>query len=338
VKIPDVRVGREFYLDELATAARSIGAVAVLPGPEEAVVACAGEQERFGEQIALGAPDRAAVARVTDKQQLATLASESGFTAPTGVVVDRAALLNGSQVDYPVVVKPPFKVNMTPDGRLLTHRARRVNDFAHLRRLVEATPADRFLIQPYLGSRLEAVCGVALHGQVICLAHQRADRIFPPSTGISAYAHTVALDERLAQQVGRLISLTGWSGIFEVQLIRRGEQLYVIDFNPHLYGSLSLAVAAGLNLPAVWMALLLGLPLERQRYRPGTRYRNEEQDLGALLTALMRREWMRVALALLPRRNTAHAVLSIRDPLPALNSLRHVTALPAKIAAIYRRT
>ena len=74
----------------------------------------------------------------------------------------------------------------------------------------------------------------------------------------------------------------GWSGVFNLQLIERDGRDYVIDLNPRFYVSLTLAVAAGLNLPAIWASLLLGLPFEARGYRAGVRFRQEKGDPRAI--------------------------------------------------------
>ena len=117
----------------------------------------------------------------------------------------------------------------------------------------------------------------------------------------------------------------GWSGVFNLQLIERDGRDYVIDLNPRFYVSLTLAVAAGLNLPAIWTSLLLGLPFEDRGYRAGVRFRQEKGDPRAILSEL-RRGRLGAARDLLPRRRTVHALFSIRDPRPGLSILGDAVA------------
>ena len=95
----------------------------------------------------------------------------------------------------------------------------------------------------------------------------------------------------------------------------------MIDLNPRFYVSMTLAVAAGLNLPAIWASLLLDLPFETCGYRVGVRFRHDQDDPRAILSEL-RRGRLGVARDLLPRRRTVHAFFSILDPGPGLRVLR----------------
>jgi predicted ATP-grasp superfamily ATP-dependent carboligase len=140
--------------------------------------------------------------------------------------------------------------------------------------------------------------------------------------GVSSYAETVPPNMELEQGVSCLLQSIGWSGIFQAQFIRspNGEH-YLIDLNPRIYGSLMLAIAAGLNLPGIWVDLLLGRRPDVGGYRVGVRFRQEEKDVRALARLLVKGRWSRRELqGLVPRRNTTHAVFSLRDPLPLLSS------------------
>jgi hypothetical protein len=93
--------------------------------------------------------------------------------------------------------------------------------------------------------------------------------------------------------------------------------------NPRFYTSLGLAVAAGMNLPAIWLDLLMGRVPEVPDYRVGVRFRTED-DLRSLV-AQFRSGARRDALAgLLPQRGTAHGVVSLSDPRPGLAYARRI--------------
>ena len=204
---------------------------------------------------------------------------------------------------------------------------RYVSSMQQVKAAIEALPGREILVQPYIPGTLVSVSGVSWEGDLVCALHQRAIRIWPVPAGVSSYAETIPPDAKLEQGVARLVRATGWSGLFQAQFIRdpRGEH-YLIDFNPRIYGSLALAVAAGLNLPAIWVDLLLGRRPRVGGYRVGTRFRQEEKDLRALARMLANGSERRSALrGLMPQRDTTHAVFSLRDPMPLLTSVTKLT-------------
>jgi predicted ATP-grasp superfamily ATP-dependent carboligase len=129
------------------------------------------------------------------------------------------------------------------------------------------------------------------------------------------------VDERIGRPLAEIIRRLGWSGIFEFQLLRSADDAYLIDLNPRPYGSLALAIGAGLNLPAIWVDLLLGREPRVGRPVVGVRYRAESREVKAFGQALRGRR-IRQALAIArPRRRTVHAIFSLRDPAPVLVAL-----------------
>lgn len=302
-----------------ATTART-GALAVLPGTEAALVVLA---ERAGElaPVLVGAPGPHLVRRATDKSELPALAAAAGLvTPPTREVPHGEAADVAAELGYPVIVKPQRSDVL--DGTTLRHGTpRRADDPAMFSAALGGLPGDTVLVQPFLVGVLAAVCGVAWEGSLVCAVHQQARRIWPPGVGISAFAETVPPDAELEAGVARVLRALSWSGVFQAQFIRSRGAAYLIDLNPRPYGSLTLAIAAGLNLPAIWLALLAGERPEVGEYRIGIGYRSEERELQAVASMLRHGPRGEALHALLPRRRTTHAVAQLRDPLPALSSL-----------------
>ena len=291
--------------DAFADAVAAVPARVVLPGTDAALVALAERRDRFGATVALGVPDAETVRRATAKDALVELADAAGLATPPTTIVRRGA--PAGELPLPAAVKP-LRSQAPP---------RRADTRAELERALAELPGEEHAVQPWLEGTLAAVCGVAWQGEVVARVHQEARRIWPPDAGISAYAATVPADPSLDEKVRRLLGELGWSGIFQLQLLRTAEGDLPIDLNPRMYGSLALAVAAGLNLPAIWVDLLLGGAPHVPPYRVGVRYRAEENDLRALA----RLGPAALARGLLPRRRTTHAVLSLRDPAPLLTTL-----------------
>jgi predicted ATP-grasp superfamily ATP-dependent carboligase len=317
VETPDPALDPKAFAESAARTAERIRAVAVLPGSEDALLAVAPHLELFPAGLAVGCPELAVVRRALDKSAVNTLAGEAGLqTIPSLAVRPSEKLPEG--ISYPAVLKPAQTKVLTQAGTLEREPARLVGSEDELRRAMAGSPAGEWLVQPFLAGRLAASSGVAWNGKTVCLSHQQAERTWPLDLGISAFAETVPADEGREEGVRRLIEALNWSGIFQMQFLVVDGDAYAIDFNPRIYGSLALAVAAGLNLPAIWVSLLLGRPSGPLGYRVGVRYRAEGNDLRALITTARRGGLATAIRGALPRRRTVHAVFSSRDPRPAL--------------------
>jgi predicted ATP-grasp superfamily ATP-dependent carboligase len=323
VAAPDPALDADAFARALAAAADELSVVAVIPGSEDALLGLAGRTHLFPAAAVVGIPEPDVVERVLDKVAVAELAAASGLETPRTVTLGAAELRSrAAELAYPVVLKPDRTKVHNDQGSLQRVEARRVENAQQLQDVVASATVDRWLVQPFLDGALAAVCGVVWDGRIVCASNQLAARIWPPICGISAYAVTVPRDEQVERAVEQLLARIGWNGIFQAQFLRLRDRAYFIDLNPRIYGSLALAAAAGLNLPAVWVDLLRGRTPSVAPYRVGTRYRAEGNDARALTSELRHGRWRAASLGALPRRRTTHAVFSLRDPLPALSRVR----------------
>lgn len=320
VPVPDPGSDGEGFVGKLAAAARRLSVAAVLPSAEVHFFVLAGREADFP-RIALGAPSRASVERATDKDLLPELVAAAGLRTPPTAKVVRGDSETMGAFGFPAIVKPLRSRIRNPDGTVSAHSVRCVFSVEQAEEALEALPGGEGLVQPYISGSLVSVSGVSWKGELVCAQHQFSVRIWPVLAGVSSYAQTIPPNPELKQSVGRLLRVIGWSGLFQAQFIcdPHGEH-YLIDINPRIYGSLALAVAAGLNLPGIWVDLLLGRPPDVGGYRIGVRFRHEEKDVRALARMLAGGGRRRALRGLVPRRNTTHAVFSLHDPMPLLAS------------------
>jgi predicted ATP-grasp superfamily ATP-dependent carboligase len=191
---------------------------------------------------------------------------------------------------------------------------------------LSALPNGRGLVQPYLPGPLHSVAGIVWEGRLLRSVHAVSERIWPRGCGSMTSAVTVPPDPEIDRAIERLLGEIGWSGIFQLDLIVNDGERYLIDLNPRLYTSLAIARAAGANLAAAWVRLLLGDdPAEPGPYRPGIRYRYETRDLAALFAEMRAGSPLAMLRGLRPRRGTVHAVFDARDPLPVVAELRRIS-------------
>lgn len=261
--------------------------------------------------LALDAPG----AELVDKTRLAERARQAGIAVPAGrrFADGPAAVAVGDTFDYPAIVKPAVK-----HGPAVI-QPRVVVGPRELSAAVRGA-AEPIVVQPFVDDPLRAVAGVLHRGRPVAWVHQRYVRTWPREAGVSCMAVTQEPDEELEEQLLRLLS--GYDGIFQVQLA--GHRL--LDVNPRAYGSVPLAVAAGVNLPALHCRAAVGEePSGLRRARTGVRYRWVEGDVRHVLGALRDGDAgpADAVRALRPRRGTAHSVVSLADPMPVLTRLAY---------------
>jgi len=321
VLVPNAAIDSEGFAREFAAAAGRLSVVAALPGEETHLFALASSEASFP-GIALGVPSRESVERSTNKGLLPALAAGAKMRTPPTTVV-RGDSKTAGTYGFPAIVKPLRTWTRRPDGIMSIHHARYVTTQQAAEETIEYFPGGEGLVQPYISGMNVSVSGVSWEGKLICTVHHISERIWPWRSGATAYAKTIPPNAELEKGVGHLLQTIDWSGPFEVEFIRgpHGEH-YLMDLNPRIYGSLALAVAAGLNLPAIWVDLLLGRQPNVGGYRVGVRFRQEERDVRALAWMLANGQFRRAFQGLVPHSATTHAIFSLRDPIPLLTSAR----------------
>jgi hypothetical protein len=253
----------------------------------------------------------AGVAHLLDKGRLSDEAHRVGISVPNAARFSSFAELleRAGELDYPVVVKSsvmgPSVVVAHGPGDL--ERA-------------GVSHQGPVLAQELLGPPVTSIAGVVWEGRLVASVHQRYLRTWPPHAGGACAAVSTEGNADVEARVTKL--LHGYSGIFHAQFA--GGRL--IDLNPRPYGSLPLAIKAGVNLPVLYCDLVRGeARREFVRGRPGIYYRSWEGELrwGAYALVHERLSPLAAARALRPRRRVAHAVESLTDPAPVLVRLRH---------------
>ena len=262
------------------------------------------------------------VLRAVDKARLAEAAAGVGIAVPEVI-----SLSEIPDETTPVVIKA--RLHARPDVAGAPPRIDTlviVGASAARRRVAElhGLGADAEVQRFHTGTLLAYAC-VRGVGGVVADSLQQASRIWPPGAGASCRAVTLAPDETLTRQVAALLDELGWFGLAELQFLVGDDGLpRLIDLNGRYYGSLSLAVAAGANLPAVWADLAMGrLPASRVRARPGVRYQWGTADLRRAVRE--RRGGLVSDLAGTARyaMGAGHSVASLHDPMPAVARLAY---------------
>ncbi len=126
-------------------------------------------------------------------------------------------------------------------------------------------------------------------GRAIALfCHQRL-REKPPWGGVSVLSESAPLDPDLVGAGTRLLDALGWHGVAMVEFKRdaRDGTPRLMEINARFWGSLQLAVDAGVDFPNLLVDAAFGVsPAEPPAYKVGVRNRWLMGDLDSLLLRL----------------------------------------------------
>ena len=254
-------------------------AVLLIPMTEASALALLPERAAFGACV-IPFADAASFRALSDKQRLLETARTVGIEIPAQVALSdatAAAAFDASALEFPVVLKPARSVGEFRGSRAklsVMHAA----DVAAFRAACAALPAAAFplLVQQRIVGPGIGIFVLRWNDKVhATFAHRRLTEK-PPWGGVSVYRESIAMDQRLLARSLALVEQFRWRGVamIEYKVDANTGRPFLMEVNGRFWGSLQLAIDAGVDFPRLLAALALGdaaaTPTE---YRVGVRSR-----------------------------------------------------------------
>ncbi|MEX0746109.1 MAG: hypothetical protein WD118_10955 [Phycisphaeraceae bacterium] len=248
---PEVDAGQ--CVDDLVALRERIDPVAIFPMDDTAVWVCDAAHARLVCPVVGPTGEQAALA--LDKRRQMAAAEAAGFAVPTTRSADDAAALD-EPVRYPVVIKPALAMACR-DGRLMRGRHHVCANAAEWQRAVASSRGEGpVMVQPFVRGVGEGVFGLATPAGVLAFSGHRRVRMMNPAGSGSSACQSQPVDEATRQCVQRLMTASGWQGLFMVELLCDDTgQRWFMELNGRPWGSMALARRMGLEYPA-WAARL----------------------------------------------------------------------------------
>jgi D-aspartate ligase len=310
-----LRLGREMGLEGWV----------LFPTRDEAVATLARNRAALSELYRVSSPSWDRFEWAWDKRKTYQLAERVGIPTPRTWYpgsVEELAALDG---EPPFVIKPAIKPRFLAATK---KKAWRADSQSELERLfadaLDVAGGDPVMVQEYLpgfGERQFAYCAFFKAGRPVASMVARRVRQHPMDFGrASTYVETVT-DREIEELGQRFLAEIDLYGLVEVEFKQDAStsSYKLLDVNARCWGYHSLGPAAGVDFPYLIYADQVGLEVEAgQRAREGVAWMRLLTDAPtAALEIRARRLSVRTYLGEL-RRRPAEAVISARDPKPAL--------------------
>ncbi len=329
-RVPDALLEEGAYVERVLEICSRWRPTFLIPMTDPANVAILPARERFGEVEILG-PDSRSYERISDKRTLMRTASGLGIAVPSGLDLVSESELSDSaaaSLSYPAVIKPSRSVSGVEGRRVRTGVAYASSPLALRSALGDLPPAAfPVLIQEKIEGPGVGLFLLRWDGRTLAASAHRRIREKPPTGGVSVYREAIEPDPHLLDRCERLLDEFEWRGVAMVEFKscdRRGLP-YLMEVNGRFWGSLQLAIDAGIDFPAALVGAALGGPhVPARPYRAGVRCRwfwgdvdhtlallrgTPKPDLASRLRAVVR-------LFRPPTRRDRWEVLRVADPYP----------------------
>jgi protein-tyrosine-phosphatase/predicted ATP-grasp superfamily ATP-dependent carboligase len=181
---------------------------------------------------------------------------------------------------FPIVVKPKYSKE-EQSGKLIEHSVRYAATLAELDDILHDSVSTEVELQEYVEGTGFAVELLMKNGTPIWhFAHERIHEK-PLTGGASTLRRSVIPPDLVLEDSIRLLRALKWHGVAMVEWkITRDGRHYFMEVNPRLWGSLALAIDAGVNFPVGLLNLARCVePSPQPRYRNHYYARNIVADL-----------------------------------------------------------
>lgn len=250
------------FVDALDHITRKHAVDLLIPITDEAIHPLVHHRQRLGDSCALAVGPPQAMAITTDKEATLALAKRTQVETPTTVCVQAAdvgaATRAAEPLGYPIVLKPAVSRRYLPEQELVIPQS--VTYAADATQLAAALsryePDSTLLLQEYVAGEGHGIGVLAREGEVrLAFQHRRLAEV-PVTGGASAWRESVALDAGLMAATTRLVDALRWSGLLMVEF-KLGDRALLMEINGRTWGSLPLALRAGVDFPAALAAQML---------------------------------------------------------------------------------
>jgi len=317
------------------------GRIDVIIAPQEDTIIRLGQiADRFADAgVKLSFPPLDVLALAFDKGRTVELARDIGIPVPiTRVAANHAEIEHAAEeIGYPLVIKPRHSYYWTGSAFSLNGGPQYARNLDELRAGLAALDATQPppLLQAWVpGTGQGVFLLLARDGTLSAAFAHRRVRDVHPSGSASVVRSSVALDPALLDQSVALLRAMGMWGVamVEYRVDSRTGQALLLEVNARLWGSIQLAIDAGVDFPRLLVEVTEGRAPQVNAYRTDVTVRWWLGDLLRTIRVLRgrprgfpgafprRQDALRDFL--LPRpRGMRNEVLRRDDILPALGEL-----------------
>jgi predicted ATP-grasp superfamily ATP-dependent carboligase len=252
-------------------------------------------RKRFDKDVIIPLPSFNQYIQVTNKINLFHMAQLLNVATPLTIfpkeIKEKIDIgFNKNRITYPLVIKPAFS-RIKKNNIWIKTSVKYVDDLKQLRNIFLNKNYKQipFLIQEKINGEGIGIFLLMKNGKpIVKFAHRRI-REKPPSGGVSVLCESIQPPPDALSAAIKILEHIKWNGVamVEFKMDTNDNKPKLIEINARFWGSLQLAIAAGVDFP--YMLYLFGLE-ERfetpKEYRIGLKSRWELGDIDHLVIRL----------------------------------------------------
>jgi predicted ATP-grasp superfamily ATP-dependent carboligase/protein-tyrosine-phosphatase len=262
---------------------------------------------------------------VSDKVRLVRLCQQLNVNVPKTIFLESAYDLDRwkGSLSYPVIIKP-YRSVIKVAGRWFGGRVKMARDYDELMTICDHDIIYRypFMLQEVVEGEGRGIFTLYRKGKPVDWFAHRRIREKPPEGGVSVLSASISPHGTMLDAAKKVLDHVKWHGpaMVEFKYDAAADAYYLMEINGRFWGSLQLAVKAGVDFPSLLLrddaAGVAG------RYREDIRLRWFLGDLDHHLSLLRRCQGIRERIKVLrsfllsARKGITYDVMQTNDMLP----------------------
>ena len=293
---PPPQVQPDQFVASVAALVKEQNIQVIFPMTELTTTLLLRHRSRFPD-VALPFPGMDTVDTLADKCSLMRLAESLGVPVPRTWYADSPDNpgVNLEDLPYPVVLKPG-KSWLDSNAEWFHTSVRFAENSSDAASILASDPAfsaHPFMLQECVSGNGQGVFALYDHGKPLAFFAHRRVREKPPRGGVSVLSESIPANPLLLAYARSLLDRVGWHGIAMVEFkVSEDGRPYLMEINTRFWGSLQLAVDAGVDFPWLLYQVACGEQVNLvQDYKEGIRLRWVLGDLDSLYLVLRDSEY-----------------------------------------------
>lgn len=225
------------------------------------------KNRNFFRNTAIPFPETASYEAVTDKYNLFKTAEKTGIPAPKTLYFTSTDSLRQENPDisFPVVIKPARSRVFNGDS-IVTTSVKYARNHEELDLVLKNhvwLKNNPFMLQEYITGHGQGIFLLCDHGRLVAaFAHKRL-REKPPSGGVSVLSQSVRVERPMLDIAMKLLEPLHWHGVAMAEFkVSPDGTPYLMEINARFWGSLQLAIDAGINFPLLLCQIARGQKID----------------------------------------------------------------------------
>lgn len=315
------------YLKYLLEEAKKEDCFSIFPVDDQTVILLSKNKKKFMKYISGAYPDYSMLQKVRDRFSLMQLSESIGIPIPEYEIIEGGEnKVDKSELTPPYVLKPRVS-HLLKNDKVVTQGVEFFQSLSEVSDFISKHKRD-FLLQEYIPGRGYGYFCLIKDGSIKAEFQHKRIREFRYTGGASSMRESF-YDKKLENYGIKFLENMGWEGVamLEFRKDSRDNEYKIMEVNPRFWGSLNLAVQAGVDFPYLLYRILRGEKIDTSPpYKKGVKCGNFHGEITHLASTLLipptfgsRPSFWRTLDTILKDNTTSHHdFITLRDLKPSL--------------------